>query len=199
MTLTREETLLRLAAEAIAHGLKTRRRIPVETRDWDAELRAPGACFVTLMKRGRLRGCIGSAEARRSLGEDLLANAHNSAFNDIRFPRLTTDELGDLEIELSILTPPKPLLAKTEADLLRQLRPGVDGLIIEDRGAKALFLPSVWSSLPGPRAFLDNLKSKAGIGHRPLSSSFAAWRFETEIIKSSLAMEGKPLWDAADL
>jgi AmmeMemoRadiSam system protein A len=195
MTLTREERMLNLAAMAILHGLKTRRNISLEGIEFDNEMRAPGACFVTLECNGQLRGCIGSAEAYRSLGEDLLRNAFSAAFNDIRFPRLVENELDNLEMELSILTHPKPIIAPNEDHLLGLLRPGKDGLIIEDKGAKALFLPSVWDSLPAPRDFLDNLKRKAGIGHRSLSAGFVAWRFETEKIKSSEILVSKPLWE----
>ncbi len=195
MILTREERMLRMAAEAILHGLRTRRTIRVDNLELDPELRAPGACFVTLERLGQLRGCIGSAEAHRSLGEDILLNAHNAAFNDLRFPRLDESELVGLELELSILTQPKPIIASSEEELLRQLRPGVDGLIVEDKGAKALFLPSVWDSLPKAKDFLANLKRKAGIGHRALSPGFAAWRFETEKIRSSEIDVSKPLWD----
>ena len=113
----------------------------------------------------------------------------------MRFPRLVEKELEDLEMELSILTYPKPIIAPNEEHLLSLLRPGRDGLIIEDKGAKALFLPSVWDSLPSPRDFLDNLKRKAGIGHRSLTSGFAAWRFETEKIRSSETLESKSLWE----
>lgn len=194
-TLTREERFIRLAAKSIMHGLKTRRTMGMGDLEFDSELSGLGACFVTLQHNGQLRGCIGSTEARRPLGEDLVINAYNTAFNDIRFPRLNASELEGLEIELSILTSPKPLVAKNEEHLIEQLRPGVDGVIIEDQGAKAIFLPTVWSSLPDPVDFIANLKRKARLGSRPLSSKFIAWRFETEKIKSSEALGGMPLWD----
>jgi len=194
-TLSREETLLRMAAHSILHGLSTRRTINTENLEMPAEFRAPGACFVTLLSNGQLRGCIGSAEARRSLGEDLLLNAHNSAFNDIRFPRLRDNEIEGLEIELSILTTPKPLLASSEDELVAKLRPGVDGLIIEHHGCRALFLPSVWDSLPRPREFVNNLKRKAGIPSGPLKRGFSAWRFETEKICSRDLPDPESLWE----
>jgi len=195
-TMTREERMLRLAARSILHGLDTRRTINPENEEMPADLRAPGACFVTLTSHGELRGCIGSTEARRPLGEDILINAHHSAFNDIRFPRLRKEELESLEIELSILTPPQPLLAASEEELIERLRPGVDGLIIEHMSRRALFLPSVWESLPRPRDFVANLKRKAGLPSRPLGRGFIAWRFETEKIRSDQLEDSKSLWRA---
>ena len=114
-----------------------------------------------------MRGCIGSAVATRPLIVDVVAHAFNAAFRDWRFPRLDWLELAGLSLSVSVLTPPSPMRFADEADLLAQLRPGVDGLIIEDLGRRSLFLPSVWEELPEPRQFLTALKLKAGLeaGH----------------------------------
>jgi len=117
-------------------------------------LHQTGACFVTLESSGSLRGCIGSLNARRPLAEDVLHNARAAAFDDPRFPPLHGAELAGVEISISVLTPPEPFPVKNEADLLQSLRPGVDGLLLEDGAYRATFLPSVWEQLPTPAAFL---------------------------------------------
>lgn len=125
-------------------------------------LKEQAATFVTLKKDGELRGCIGSLEAHRAIVEDVRANAVAAALHDPRFPPVTLVELEQLTIEISLLTPPRPLHFSDEADALAQLKPGIDGLIFESGGRRATFLPQVWEDLPEPREFLAQLKQKAG-------------------------------------
>ncbi|MCR6630868.1 MAG: AmmeMemoRadiSam system protein B [Magnetospirillum sp.] len=143
----------------------------------------PGACFVTLKRDGRLRGCIGSPQAWRPLGQDVVDNAVKAAFEDSRFSPLTAAELEGLSLSVSVLTPPVPMRFTDEADLLRQLRPRMDGLIIEDDGRRALFLPAVWEQLPDPAEFLAHLKHKAGMALDHWSPRFKASRFQAVEVK----------------
>lgn len=122
-----------------------------------------GAAFVTLTRKGWLRGCIGSLSARRSLKEDVIVNAGNAAFHDPRFQPLTADEFGDLDIEVSVLTKPIPLEYEDGEDLIRRLRPDIDGVILEYDGHGATYLPQVWEQLPNPSQFLTRLSLKAGL------------------------------------
>lgn len=119
--------------------------------------------FVTLHKDGQLRGCIGSLTGYRPIAEGVREHALNAAFNDPRFRPVTTDELAALDIEVSILSEPSPLTYRDGANLLKRLRPGVDGVIIRLGGASATFLPQVWEQLPDPEAFLSHLCQKAGL------------------------------------
>lgn len=172
-------TILELARTAITHGLAAGQPLRAGFEPgMAAELGAPGACFVTLKRQGRLRGCIGSPTAWRPLIEDVADNAFKAAFGDPRFSPLSRDELDGLEISVSVLTPPAALSFADEDDLLAQLRPGTDGLIIEDTGRRALFLPSVWEQLPDKRLFLAHLKQKAGLPADHWSASFRASRFQ---------------------
>ncbi len=172
--------MLALARDSIRHGLATGRPLEVDVTAFDPELRKPGASFVTLDAHGRLRGCIGSLEAYRPLVVDVADNAFNAAFRDPRFPPVREDEFEDLRIHVSVLSPPEPLQFRDEADLLAQLRPGVDGLILEDRGRRGTFLPSVWEPLPDRREFLAHLKLKAGLPPDHWSPTLRVWRYTTE-------------------
>jgi AmmeMemoRadiSam system protein B/AmmeMemoRadiSam system protein A len=172
------QTLLSLARKAIERRL-TDRQTPLDIPPLP-ELQEKGACFVTLRKDGQLRGCIGSPIAWRSLGEDLVDNAVRAAFTDPRFPPMGADEMFRVKLSLSLLTPPELMRFRDEADLLSQLRPGIDGLTIEDRGHHALFLPAVWEQLPDAEEFLRHLKAKAGLPRHHWSDQFRASRFVAE-------------------
>jgi AmmeMemoRadiSam system protein A len=138
-------------------------------------LKPARASFVTLTQGGELRGCIGSLEAHRPLGEDVSHNARAAAFSDPRFAPLTADELARTRIEVSLLSTPKQLAFADHADLIAKLRPREDGLILEFGGARGTFLPQVWDSLPDPEQFVAELKRKAGL---PSSLSTARCRIQ---------------------
>ncbi|MBK8972014.1 MAG: AmmeMemoRadiSam system protein A [Hahellaceae bacterium] len=156
-------TLLNVARESIEQGLKSGRSLPVRLHDYSEALQRCQASFVTLEKSGQLRGCIGTLEAYRSLVEDVAEHAYAAAFRDPRFPPVSPQELPLLDIHISVLTPASPLTFTSERDLLAQLVPGRDGLILQYPGHRATFLPSVWETLPGPGDFLNHLKAKAGL------------------------------------
>jgi AmmeMemoRadiSam system protein B/AmmeMemoRadiSam system protein A len=147
---------------------------------------AQGAAFVTLKRNGQLRGCIGSSVARRSLIADVIDHAFNAAFRDPRFPPLALLEAATLELSVSVLTPPAPMQFADEGDLVAQLRPGIDGLVISDRGHGALFLPIVWDEIRDPRLFVHYLKRKAGLPGDHFSPSFTARRFRTIEVKGHM-------------
>jgi AmmeMemoRadiSam system protein B/AmmeMemoRadiSam system protein A len=181
--------LIALARRSILTGLATGAP-PSVTPDRNVSplLTEPGAAFVTLRRHdGALRGCIGSAVATRPLMVDVTQHAFNAAFRDPRFPRLDWLELPGLSLSVSVLTPPEPMHFADEADLLGQLRPGIDGLIIDDLGRRALFLPSVWEEVPEPRLFLTLLKLKAGMAEDHFSGTFRAQRFRSIEVKGTMA------------
>ncbi|ROR32895.1 AmmeMemoRadiSam system protein A [Inmirania thermothiophila] len=178
---TRErDVLLGIAQASIRHGLERGTPLPVRAPDYEGALREPGASFVTLKRGGALRGCIGSLEARRPLVEDVAANAFAAAFEDPRFPPLAPEELEDLAVSVSVLTPPEPLPCASEEELIARLVPGEDGLIIADGAHRATFLPAVWESLPEPRDFLRELRRKAGLPPDHWSPRLRVWRYRTE-------------------
>jgi hypothetical protein len=140
-------------------------------------LRESRATFVTLTLEDNLRGCIGSLEAHRPLGEDVIANARAAALQDPRFAPLTREEYGRIEVEVSLLSAAKRILFENHADLIRQLRPGEDGIILECQGRRGTFLPQVWKSLPDAEQFIAHLKQKAGIPTAMSTSRCKVWRY----------------------
>ena len=158
---TDRQYLLKLAREAIAQHLHGQEPPPIDADALPASLTRDGASFVTLTKRGALRGCIGSLEPRRPLVLDVRENAIAAAFHDPRFPPVTLQELADLHVEISVLSSPQPLPYDGPDDLVAKLHPGVDGVVIERGWNRATFLPQVWEKLPDPRQFLEHLCTKA--------------------------------------
>ena len=190
-------TLLKIAAASIEHGLVHGAPLKIDPAAHAPELREKGACFITLKRDGRLRGCIGSTLAHRALAVDAAGNGYSAAFRDPRFKNLEEAEVADLEISISVLSQPFPMTIANEADLLAQLRPGIDGLIIQDQGKRSLFLPSVWEGLPRPDAFLHRLKLKAGLAADHWSETFQASRFVAEEMFAADLDDPDALWNAA--
>ena len=172
--------LLDLAWESIRRGLATGAPSRPDPEAFTGRLREPGAAFVTLHRAGALRGCIGHLEPSQPLVTDVADNAFAAAFRDPRFDPLAEWELEALDLDISVLTPPESMQFRDEADLLSQLRPGTDGLILEDRGRRGTFLPAVWQSLPEPELFLAELKRKAGLPAAYWSPTIKVSRYRTE-------------------
>ena len=144
------------------------------------ELKEERATFVTLTIGGALRGCIGMLEACRPLVEDVAENACAAAFDDPRFEPLSKEEFDELDIHISVLSPPEEMTFVSEKDLLERVRPGVDGLILQEGGRRGTFLPSVWEELPDKELFLMHLKMKAGLPNTYWSDSLRVFRYTAE-------------------
>jgi len=162
--LTPEEKreLLKLAREALEMGVRGQSMTSLDLDSLPTTLREPGASFVTLTKNGQLRGCIGTLEARLPLAEDVREHAVAAGLDDYRFPPVSPRELDEIEIEISRLTAPQPREYTSPEELLKALRPGIDGVVLCDHFRRATFLPQVWQQLPEPESFLDHLCQKMG-------------------------------------
>jgi len=162
--LTREERqfLLDLAWKTLRRFVTDRKLPEVDPQTVPPRLREPWACFVTLRRRGGLRGCIGTLTAEQPLYRAVMENARNAA-RDPRFPPLEDWELADLTVEVSVLSEPQPLTFHSPEELLQKLRPGIDGVILQWHGSRATFLPQVWEDLSNPVEFLQRLAQKAGL------------------------------------
>jgi AmmeMemoRadiSam system protein A len=171
--------MLDLAEQAIRQRVNDGSSLRIDSDRLLPRLHQEGACFVTLHRNHRLRGCIGSLEPRRPLMDDLVSNAEAAAFSDPRFSPLRTEELDGLELHVSLIGPSEPIECETEQQLLEQLEPGVDGLILSEGYRRATFLPSVWEQLPEPGEFVEHLKVKAGLPRDYWSQSILAERYHT--------------------
>jgi AmmeMemoRadiSam system protein A len=176
------EFLLATAADAIESHLARRAASAPATGVLPEALRAPRASFVTLTIAGALRGCCGSLEARRALAVDVWSNARASAFHDPRFEPLQAHEWPGVDLEVSVLSPLERLVVRDEAELIEQLSPGEDGLLLAWRGSRATFLPKVWDQLHEPRGFLRHLKRKAGWHEDFWAEDVEVWRYRAELI-----------------
>lgn len=157
-----KQTLLRLAREAMENTVRGKTLPPLDHGSLTPRLRENGASFVTLTIHDNLRGCIGALEAHQPLAEDVREHAIASALEDPRFLPVVESELSSIRIEVSRLTAPHLLEYSSSEDLLKKLKPRVDGVILKDDFRRATFLPQVWEKLPDPVDFLDQLCMKMG-------------------------------------
>ncbi len=163
--LTEEEGqyLISVARKTIENNLfKCKDEVSGEAAS-SAKMKEQRGTFVTLTIDGRLRGCIGHITPQESVLDGVKVNALNAAFRDPRFSPLSKKEWEKVEVEVSILTEPKPLAYSDGGDLLNKLRSGVDGVIIKKGFHQATFLPQVWEQLPDKNQFLAHLCMKAGL------------------------------------
>ena len=196
MKIEHQQRLLEIARTAISqkldqsppgglrrfYGLQEAAQTPLNPDTLPGELLEKRATFVTLSIHGQLRGCIGMLEACRPLAVDVAENACAAAFGDPRFEPLGKKEFEQLDIHISVLSPPEEMFFSSEDDLLRQIRPGMDGLILQEGSRRGTFLPSVWEELPGKELFWRHLKRKAGLPVDYWSQSLRVFRYTAECI-----------------
>jgi AmmeMemoRadiSam system protein A len=164
-----KKILLKLARAGLEATVTGQAARAVDPGGLTPNLLRPGCCFVTLTIQGELRGCIGGLQAEQPLWQEVRQRAGHAAQRDYRFLPVTRDELPEIEIEVSVLTPPEPLAYDTPASLPGRLRPLVDGVVLRQGPQRATFLPQVWEHVPDPEQFLSLLCQK--LGARP-----DAWR-----------------------
>ena len=163
--LTEEEGkyLLSVARITIDQALSGKEGPEKKDSDLPALFDEQRGTFVTLTIGGNLRGCIGHIIPQEALIEGIRINAINAAFKDPRFRPLGKNEWKRVKIEISILTEPEILSYSDADDLLKKLRPGIDGVIIKKGYHQSTFLPQVWEQLPRKEEFLNHLCLKAGL------------------------------------
>lgn len=151
------EALLGLARDAVA-AAATGGTGPEPVAVGAPELAGPADAFVTLRHRGRLRGCIGTLGAGWPVGRAVVHAAGLAATGDPRFEPVRPGELAGLDLEVSVLGPPRPL--EDVADFV----PGSDGIVVEARGRRALLLPQVATEMGwGTADMLTAACEKAGL------------------------------------
>ncbi len=163
LTQTEKEILLKYAREALEVGVQGGKLSSINMEKLPERLREIGASFVTLTIGGYLRGCIGTLEASQPLIDDVREHTLAAAFNDYRFPPVRPEEVDQINIEISYLTPPIPLDYRDSNDLVNRLHPGIDGVVIRDGIRRATFLPQVWQKISDPEEFLSMLCRKMGV------------------------------------
>ncbi|AZZ94376.1 AmmeMemoRadiSam system protein A [Hahella sp. KA22] len=161
-----KKRLYEVASLAIEQGLVSGERRIIDLSGFSDTLCQAAATFVTVLKQGELRGCIGVLGAIRPLVQDVSHNAFSAAFEDPRFAPLKRDEWRLCALHISVLTQPRLLPVTSEQDLAGKLKVGEDGLILSWHGHRATFLPSVWEQLPKPEDFIGQLKRKAGLDRK---------------------------------
>jgi AmmeMemoRadiSam system protein A len=167
--------LLQIAREAIAAHVNSEFSAAISHQP-SAILTRPGGAFVTIHKRGELRGCIGHVEANEPLSVVVPRCAVAAAGSDPRFPAVRADELAGIHLEISLLGPLTPIAGPEDIVI------GRDGLVVEQGWHRGLLLPQVatewhWDA----ETFLDHTCRKAGLPSDAWRRGAAIWRFEAEV------------------
>lgn len=159
--------LLLLARKAIENYCLYGTRLAFQETDLPLEanphLLHKQGVFVTITKNQELRGCVGSLMGKQPIYQEVIDNAINAGFGDYRFPKLQSEELGSIKIEISVLSPLVPLKKLPSAELVKWLAQKKPGVYLELNGAGATFLPQVWKEIKTPLDFLSQLCLKAGL------------------------------------
>ncbi|MGI9344007.1 MAG: AmmeMemoRadiSam system protein A [Gammaproteobacteria bacterium] len=171
--------LLRIARQSIDHGFAERQPIQLDVTTITGSLALDLGVFVTITQRGALRGCVGSLEPRHPLAQGVAVAAFNAAFHDRRFPALSRPEAELVRIEISVLSALESIPMRSNQELLDNLTPHVDGLLIEDDDVRATFLPKVWDKLADPASFVAQLKEKAGLDTNHWSETIRCYRYQS--------------------
>jgi AmmeMemoRadiSam system protein A len=158
-----KKTLIQFARKSIESMVRNGSIPEIDLEMQSSALQNPGTSFITLTKNGDLRGCIGGLEPKHALIQDVIEHAAAAAVDDYRFPPVTSEELDQIKIEISILTPPIRLPYDTPEELVSLLRPGIDGVTLHYGMHRATFLPQVWEKLPDANQFLSHLCNKMGL------------------------------------
>jgi AmmeMemoRadiSam system protein A len=174
------ELLLAIAEAAIVEGFQGRSPALPDLANLPPALRQPRGLFVTLTVDGALNGCIGTVDADEPLGYAVAHYAQAAAFADPRLPRLRPSDHDRLAIEVSVLSPLTELDVTGRDELLAELRPWVDGLVLTVGAERAVFLPAVWEKLTDPEQFLAHLEAKAGLRSGSWPAGLRALRFSAE-------------------
>lgn len=163
LSLHDQNTLLALARQVITANCRKETLPEIDPAEYPISLQEQRCAFVTLTKQNLLRGCIGSLNPTRPLIVEVSHNAYASAFEDYRFPNVVPEELNQISIEISILSPNQPITFTDEQSLINQLIPFQDGVILQYQNHRGTFLPQVWEKITAPEDFLKQLKQKAGL------------------------------------
>ena len=186
------DLLFLLADAAIRAGLDEEAPPPVDEAGLPPALAARHGAFVTLHVAGELNGCIGTLDPTAALGVAVPGLAWQAAFADPRLPALTAADYDDLDMHVSVLGPLVPVPARRQVDVVAQLRPGVDGLVIADQDRRATFLPVVWEKVADADAFVDHLQRKAGLPVGRWTPDTRAWRYTVAEYRRSTRQLRRP-------
>lgn len=182
-----KQQILNIVSNALSYAFTNEgNRLPEHLIARHSSLAEPLACFVSIKAAGLLRGCVGTTFTSDRLDNNIAWYAHEAAFHDPRFDPLSASELNQLTSAVSIMTSPLLLQVTSEQNLLEQLIPHKDGLIIQYGQLSSIFLPCMWQQYTQPEIFLNELKNKAGWPAHGWTEAMKAWVFQTHKIEGRL-------------
>lgn len=172
-----KDTITKIVTKALEEAVLDNNKYTPKRDDYANVMFNKGASFVTLEKNNKLRGCIGSIFPTTSIAEDLAKNTYLAALHDSRFNPVVKEELKDITFKVSLLTGLEKFEFSSYDDLLKQIKPKTDGILIKDGKRQGVFLPAVWDEIPNKKDFLTELKIKAGLSPTYWSDDIEVFRF----------------------
>ena len=179
------KVLMQIVHLSLEKAVKHNKHYSPSRANYPEDIFDKGASFVTLRKKGELRGCIGSILPNSSIAQDIASNTYLASKEDSRFSPITEDELKEIKYSISLLSGFEKIPYKSEQDLLNKIKQGIDGIVIRDGDRQGVFLPSVWSELPDKTEFFKQLKVKAGMNPNYWNNRIKVYRFRTVEIKNA--------------
>jgi AmmeMemoRadiSam system protein A len=177
------QLLLQVARQALVEAVQEGREWRPDLASLPPRLQEPGCSFVTLYTGGSLHGCIGTVVPLRPLALDTAHNAVSAALHDPRFPPLMPDELPETTVEVSVLGPMQPISYRDLDDLIAQIKPGRDGVLLRQGWRRGLLLPQVWEQISSPREFLSHVARKAGLSLQAYGAPDAeVFTFQVQVV-----------------
>lgn len=180
------EILAGVARRSIRVALGEGRTWIPDPRGYPTALREGRAAFVTVRRRGTLRGCLGTFETGEALVVTVADRARAAIFDDPRFAPVSAAELPELELEVSVLGPTEPLAVGSWSELVGRVEPFVDGLLVEVGRRRATLLPEVWHELPDPAELCAALWHKAGLPPGEWPSETVVSRYRTQHVGTTI-------------
>ena len=163
LSVEEQQLLLAVARDTLEAHVRGDEPPDIDEAGYPESLRQEAACFVTLTKDGRLRGCIlDQFEPHESVVANVMRNVILAASHDLRFSPVRPEELARIVIEISVLGIPYEISYTSPDQLASMLVPGVDGVILTIGASTSTFLPQVWEQIPEPENFLSELCLKQG-------------------------------------
>jgi AmmeMemoRadiSam system protein A len=160
---TQQSVLLSIAREAVSCAAHEIAPPDLNLDEFTQDLRIFACSFVTLTRSGALRGCIGCLEPEMPLVLDVQKRAYSAACQDFRFPPVDVNELNEIDIEVSVLTPAVNCAYRDNEDLLAKIQQNRHGVVLKHGNRRATFLPQVWKKIHNKEKFLDHLCLKMGL------------------------------------
>ncbi len=188
-----KSSILKVAKKTIAYAMRYDKIMPIEIESFSDILRTPWGLFVTIetekntnIYKSRSLGSKGSVKSTYPLIKGVVEYSYGAGFKDERFYPLNIERVENFTLNISICSIPLAINCSSDMDIIRQLVPYKDGILLEVNDVKSSFSPNVWKLLPRAKDFWLNLRKKANLRTGVWSDSFKISRYYTVELREDI-------------